>query len=105
MAQVQAVYTIQRAKKPGQRAKQGEPAVPPETETIQPGTIFEASGDELKDLEAMGAVQKPDEKPVSLERREGGGVEDDGDDSPRGRRARTAASTKAKPATAGAAAK
>lgn len=126
MAKVQAVHTIQRAKSAGKPAQNGQPAQRPEIETIKPGTIFESSGEELADLEKMGAVRKPDERPASLPADETGdayGGEGEVDNAGRGRgrprgskkgatvetpaarRARTAGSTKAVPATAGAAAK
>ena len=52
---LRAVNTIQRATKPGKAADKakGTPAIPPEIETIKPGTVFTASDEtQFKELTA-----------------------------------------------------
>lgn len=63
MAKRVAMHVIRRMTEPGKRAsKPGERAVRPKYEEIQPGTLFEVSGDELADLEKAGAVVMPSDK-------------------------------------------
>lgn len=65
MPQLKAVRTIHKAKTPGKRATQTEPAVPPEIEIIEVGKTFEASAEDVKILVAAGAAIEGDGTPVS----------------------------------------
>lgn len=58
-----ALTTIHRTKKPGKDATQpGGRKTPPETEEIMAGESFSATAEEFKELEALGAARKADEK-------------------------------------------
>jgi hypothetical protein len=65
MPQLKAVKTIVRAKKPGQRKTAEGPARPPETETIEKGQTFDASGEEREQLLADGFAVEGEDTPVS----------------------------------------
>lgn len=65
MAQLKAVKTIVRAKKPGQRKTAEGPARPPETETIEKGQTFDADGEEAEQLLSNGFAVEGEDTPVS----------------------------------------
>ena len=101
---LRAVNTIQRATKPGKAADKakGTPAIPPEIETIKPGTVFTAEdqkqfdeltagprpaavavkddADDAKKAPAKKAPAKKDEKPEGDDTQTGG----EGDDTQTG---------------------
>lgn len=101
---LRAVNTIQRATKPGKAADKakGTPAIPPEIETIKPGTVFTAEdqkqfdeltagprpaavavkddADDAKKAPAKKAPAKKDEKPEGADTQTGG----EGDDTQTG---------------------
>ena len=56
---LRAVNTIQRATKPGKAADKakGTPAIPPEIETIEPGTVFTA--EDQKQFDELTAGPRP----------------------------------------------
>lgn len=56
---LRAVNTIQRATKPGKAADKakGTPAIPPEIETIKPGTVFTA--EDQKQFDELTAGPRP----------------------------------------------
>jgi hypothetical protein len=64
MVQRVAMHTIRRTVTPGKRASADgkTAAVKPVTQDIKPGTLWDVPPDELKDLEAAGAVVAPTDK-------------------------------------------
>ena len=62
MVQRVALHTIRRMTKQGKRGTDKEKAVRPEYQEIKAGTLIDVSGDELKELEAAGAVVAPNDK-------------------------------------------
>lgn len=62
MAQVVAVTQIVRNIKPGVAADKakGTKAIPPQSKTIEPGTLFVSEGDELATLRKARAVRDPE---------------------------------------------
>lgn len=64
MVQRVAMHVIRRLAEAGKRASADgkTPAVKPKYSEIQPGTLWDVSPDELKELEEAGAVVAPDDK-------------------------------------------
>lgn len=108
MAKVKAVNVIQYAKTPGKPAENGRRAVPPKTETLQPGTIFDSTvlGDSEQELRDAGAfVDASDEEAKTVDTEATGGAQQVGGRRQSARAPQGGGEPLAAPQTAGSAAK
>lgn len=103
MAQVIAITEIVRNIKPGVAGdkEKGIKAIPPQSKTIMPGTLFVSEGDELATLRKARAVRDPE--PADMQARQRPVTDDEPYEAPKAAKAVTKTpakkSTKADPAS------